>query len=192
MWLLGTKTLELTEFIGETPTYAILSHTWGQDEIPFKAMRKNIKPFLGKPGHKKIQQCCEQAAKDGYEWIWIDSCCIDKRSSAELSEAINSMFKQYANAALCYAYLEDISHRPSPVDLETLAKCRWFTRGWTLQELLAPDKVEFYAKDWTLLGQKSNDDPSFVSLLSSITGIDRFSLLQRDEIKKISIATRMS
>src|SRR5450756_1928963 len=144
MWLLGTKTLDLTEFIGDLPKYAILSHTWGPEEVPFKAMRKNVRPFIGKHGYRKVQQCCEQAAKDGYDWIWIDSCCIDKRSSAELTEAINSMFKWYAKADVCYAYLEDIPpHTMGTVDLETLEKCRWFTRGWTLQELLAPTIIKF-------------------------------------------------
>jgi hypothetical protein len=190
MWLVETTTLELTEFIGKPPLYAILSHTWGQEEIPFKALRKKIQPFLGKPGYKKIEQSCAQAKRHGYKWIWIDSCCIDKRSSAELTEAINSMFKWYANAHLCYVYLEDTANQREALDL--LETCRWFTRGWTLQELVAPERIMFYARDWSYLGQKSTHDRDFTTRLSKITGIDVDVLYSRSTIKDICIATRMS
>ncbi|KAH7364549.1 hypothetical protein BKA65DRAFT_371585, partial [Rhexocercosporidium sp. MPI-PUGE-AT-0058] len=115
-----------------------------------------------------------QALSDGWEWVWIDSCCIDKTSSAELSEAINSMFRWYREAQVCYAYLSDV---PGGSDWETrqqsnsaFRKSQWFTRGWTLQELLAPEMVVFFDADWEDIGTKN----SMQALLSSITGIDNF------------------
>jgi hypothetical protein len=92
MWLLDTSTLELRDFVGVAiPPYAILSHTWGEDEVTFRDMRKYREATKWKAGYIKVQNCCEKARQDGYQYVWIDTCCIDKRSSAELSEAINSM-----------------------------------------------------------------------------------------------------
>ena len=95
MWLLNTTTLQLHEFMGEQfeiPHYAILSHTWSTEEVTFRDMRKSIENARQKTGFAKIEGCCRQALKDHLDWVWIDTCCIDKRSSAELAEAINSMF----------------------------------------------------------------------------------------------------
>lgn len=192
MWLLNTTTLELREFIGAVPRYAILSHTWGQDEVSFKDMRKNQQRIKGESGFIKIRQCCLQASKENFDWVWVDSCCIDKRSSAELSEAINGMFKWSDGAEVCYAYLEDVPPQAGQMPLETLSKSRWFSRGWTLQELLAPSNIEFFAKDWSLLGKKSQLDRYFVSLISAITGIGQEFLLSKARLQEVSIATRMS
>ncbi|KAJ4357571.1 uncharacterized protein N0V89_002147 [Didymosphaeria variabile] len=152
MWLLHVDTFELKEFIGTNPPYAILSHTWASDEIPFAEMRKAKYRDLAKQktGFSKIDGCCARAKADGYAWVWIDSCCIDKRSSAELSEAINSMFKWYQCSRICYVYLSDVPGGNE--DFDVVAKSRWFTRGWTLQELLAPRDLLFLAQDWTVLG----------------------------------------
>jgi len=110
MWLLETSTLELRDFVGASiPPYAILSHTWGDDEVTFKDMRKYREAAKNKAGYTKVQKCCEKARKDGHQYVWIDTCCIDKRSSAELSEAINSMWKWYHKSEVCYAYLADVA-----------------------------------------------------------------------------------
>jgi hypothetical protein len=61
-----------------------------------------------KQGYKKIIAICDLARKDGYRHAWVDTCCIDKSSSAELSEAINSMFTWCWDACVCYAYLSDL------------------------------------------------------------------------------------
>ncbi|KAE9362978.1 HET-domain-containing protein [Stipitochalara longipes BDJ] len=171
--------MKLEEFFGsQVPPYAILSHTWGKEEVTFQDITSSAHPPTYKAGFAKIEGCCTKAAQDGYEYVWIDTCCIDKSSSAELSEAINSMYKWYAEADICYAYLSDI--RSAFVDSNELdgldasrptrsfTTSKWFTRGWTLQELIAPRSVEFYAEDWTDLGTKSSrrDD------ISIITGID--------------------
>ena len=108
MRLLSAETPILTEFVAETPPYAILSHTWGKGEVTFSDIH-DLDKASGLQGFAKIKGCCEQAVADGYEWAWIDTCCIDKSSSAELSEATNSMFKWYQRSKVCYAYLGDIS-----------------------------------------------------------------------------------
>jgi hypothetical protein len=151
----------LVEEYGEQiPRYAILSHTWiaTHEEVTFKDIMK----CRGKEkrGYEKLHFCAKQATKDKLQYFWIDTCCIDKSSSAELQEAINSMFKWYQNSAKCYVYLEDVSlHTPSagPTGYgwkSAFRRSRWFTRGWTLQELLAPTSVEFFTREGTPLGDK--------------------------------------
>jgi hypothetical protein len=159
MWLLETSTLELRDFVGaRIPPYAILSHTWSDDEVNFKDMRKYREAAKNKAGYTKVQKCCEKAREDGHQHVWIDTCCIDKRSSAELSEAINSMWKWYQKSEVCYAYLADVSivdFGPSEEENDVLSNSRWFTRGWTLQELIAPLTVEFLGQDWSVIGVKA-------------------------------------
>ena len=156
MRLLNTRTLTLTTFIGEMPEYVILSHRWEAEELVFEDVMKepisNISsPARTKRGFTKVQGTCALAIKDGFDWVWIDSCCIDKSSSAELQEAINSMFRWYQEAQICYAYLSDVSDEQAGCDV-AFEQSLWFTRGWTLQELLAPYSVEFYAADWAPIG----------------------------------------
>jgi Heterokaryon incompatibility protein (HET) len=110
MRLLNTATLNLHEFIGDKiPPYAILSHTWGEEEVSLQEMQSGEATGIDvqKAGYQKIKKCCKTGAADGYEYVWIDTCCIDKTSSAELSEAINSMFRWYKMAEVCYAFLSD-------------------------------------------------------------------------------------
>jgi len=165
----------------EVKEYAILSHRWmEQEEVDYREMVKLAKMAVEerdeirhRDGYRKILQSCEQAQKDGYEWLWVDTCCIDKRSSAELSEAINSMYRWYENAKVCYAYLHDVpgSSFPTATDWERYAKFegwpQWFSRGWTLQELIAPSNVQFFNKSWQGIGDKGTLAPT----LRKITGI---------------------
>lgn len=147
MWLLNCDTYQLESFEGEShPPYGILSHRWENKEVSFQDVRVGRQADL--EGWQKIRSCCEQAKRDQLDYIWADTCCIDKRSSAELSEAINSMYKWYKEAAICYAYLADV------VSEAKLTESIWFTRGWTLQELLAPKDLVFYSCDWRSLGTK--------------------------------------
>jgi hypothetical protein len=190
MRLIRVETMVLEEFFGNRiPSYAILSHTWGQnhEEVHFGEMETTS--IDQKVGYKKIRYLCQQAAKDGLRWAWCDTCCIDKSSSAELSESINSMFQWYQKANVCYAYVSDVSAsgvRQSTMD--QMRRSRWFTRGWTLQELLAPEKVFFYDRDWSLLGDKS----SLVNYLIDITGVNFGALTWPWALPSYSIATRMS
>ncbi|KAH8880942.1 TPR-like protein [Thozetella sp. PMI_491] len=148
------------DFIANVPRYAILSHTWGDDEVTFSEMSSST--GSGKLGYSKIRFCAEQAWRDGLRFCWVDTCCIDKSSSAELQEAINSMFRWYRDAAKCYVYLADVSAPVSgsigtssePVWLAAFLGSRWFTRGWTLQELIAPASVEFFSKEGICLGNR--------------------------------------
>jgi hypothetical protein len=136
MRLINTTTLQLEDFtLRDVPPYAILSHTWGADEVTFQDM-KACKPDLNtEHGYTKIVETCRLALEQGLGYAWVDTCCIDKSSSAELTESINSMFGYYARSSICFAYLVDLQPGMSE---ESMHACRWFTRGWTLQELIAP------------------------------------------------------
>jgi hypothetical protein len=175
----------------KTQPYAILSHVWGgkDQEVTFTDLVD--KTGKGKVGYEKIEFCAQQARKDGIEYLWVDTCCIDKSSSAELSEAINSMYRWYEDAATCYAYLSDVSHPEENLtyDPETVpfSESRWFKRGWTLQELIAPSRVVFYLKGWKRFGTRSE----LAIDLTEITGIDE-RVLEGDHPSVCSIADRMS
>jgi len=186
----------LTEFVGDNiPRYAILSHTWGADgeEVTFK----DLMDCTGgsKAGYAKIRFCGEQAARDGLQYFWVDTCCIDKSSSAELTEAINSMFRWYREAAKCYVYLSDVSIRDYDENdhfsrfrwESAFRKSRWFTRGWTLQELIAPASVEFFS----LEGKRLGDKKSLERQVHEITGI-AIQALQGNPLSDFSVTERMS
>lgn len=129
MRLLDTKTRRLTEFQGIHPDYAILSHTWGEEEVSFQDMQDESKASTMK-GYSKIKGACAEALKDEFKYIWIDTCCINKESSSELSEAINSMYAWYQNSQVCYAYLVDVPDEADPgCENSLFTKSRWFTRG---------------------------------------------------------------
>jgi ankyrin repeat protein len=155
------------------PPYAILSHTWKEgQEVTFKDLIDGT--GKSKTGYDKIRFCGQQAERDDLQYFWVDTCCIDKSSSAELTEAINSMFRWYKDAARCYVYLSDVSvsglakdDESSPRWKSAFKRSRWFTRGWTLQELIAPTSVEFFSKEKQRLGDKQ----SLEQTLHEITGI---------------------
>lgn len=203
MWLLNTTTRKLHNFLNnDIPAYVILSHTWGEDEVSFDEIDQPHASM--KAGYGKIVGCCRLAANDGFHWAWIDTCSIDKRSSAELSEAINSMYKWYWEAAICYVYLSDVDSgckggissifekegRTKPFERGerrySFERSRWFTRGWTLQELLAPEVVEFYDAQWTPLGTKVK----LVHEIAKITRIEPSFILDRETIKAAIISTK--
>lgn len=181
----------LVEFFGwYAPPYAILSHTWGpaSEEVTFKDLIEGT--GKSKPGYRKLTYCRKQTARDNLQYFWVDTCCIDKTSSAELSEAINSMWRWYKNSEVCYAYLIDV---PEDTDLEgddtPFTRSKWFTRGWTLQELLAPGEVVLFNTSWKALGTKRE----LAGKISTITGIDTHYLGSKSSnLKSASIAERMS
>jgi hypothetical protein len=159
----------------DLPPFAILSHTWGKEseEVTFEDVVTGS--GRGKPGYQKLRFCREQAVKDKLRYFWVDSCCIKKSSDSELSESINSMFRWYQRAAKCYVYMWDVSttkrkrgdEKAQDTWEQAFRESRWFTRGWTLQELLAPTSVEFFSKDSNRLGDKQ----SLEQLIHEITGI---------------------
>ncbi|QMW40715.1 hypothetical protein G4B11_003995 [Aspergillus flavus] len=183
MRLLNTKPSDtgnfiIEEFFGEPPSYAILSHTWQEMEVTFQDITTGV---IDKKGFKKVKDCCTFARADGYEYAWIDTCCIDKTSSAELSESLNSMYRWYQEADVCYAYLADVPSKP-------FAESRWFKRGWTLQELIAPSRVIFLDHEWNELGTRE----SLRDVLSDITSIPVGILVGDDDVETASVAQRMS
>ncbi|PYH58326.1 uncharacterized protein BO96DRAFT_432262 [Aspergillus niger CBS 101883] len=169
---------EFTDY--ELPPYAILSHTWSKEEVTYQEI--NAAGAKKKSGYDKITQCCSVARASGYEYVWIDTCCIDKTSSAELSEAINSMYQWYQKAEICYAYLADIRSEGE------IAKSKWLTRGWTLQELIAPSRVVFLNEEWRMLGDKAH----LQDKIAEYTGIPPSILSGEEDLETSSVAQRMS
>lgn len=226
MWLLDVTTYSLHWFVepprnsfptdedGLREAYATLSHTWGNDEVSFNDIQNLQVARKKRDSFRKIDLTCKEAKRHGLRYAWVDTCCIDKRSSAELTEAINSMFKWYQLSAICFVYLCDFVHSDNSsvedgfatesdtVDLvcsdkANLADCKWFSRGWTLQELIAPHVVCFFDRLWCYMGDRLD----LLEILIGITGIER-SILNRREtrsskelsqtLQQMSIAKRMS
>ncbi|KAK3494192.1 heterokaryon incompatibility protein-domain-containing protein [Neurospora hispaniola] len=283
MRLINTSTLTLTSFllpVSLLPPYAILSHTWSpspDDEVTFQEFISLPPHELEKKkekGYAKIKHTCHRAKKSGIEWAWVDTCCIDKSSSAELTEAINSMWGWYRGATVCFAVLEDLEpverelkgvggngqgrgqkqkrngngkwngqgqeqngknsgdkrwegkdggsnvgssrsnvsaattgsgtgtgsatssqtqagrmdHLSHDEKVARFKSCRWFTRGWTLQELIAPSRMGFYNSKWEFVGEKS----SLKHVLAEITQINESVLENSALLPTIPVAQRMS
>ncbi|ETS75784.1 hypothetical protein PFICI_12728 [Pestalotiopsis fici W106-1] len=254
--LIDVNTLELKEFQGlEIPPYSILSHTWGPSEVNLQEWRQPNAVVQQKAGYQKIMRACEIASYRGYEYLWCDTNCIDKASSSELSEAINSMFAWYQQASDAFAYLVDVepfsaafverlaaveqhlkveqgqenfefllkyfnmeiseeraatelgeddtdpastrssgylnyadARQAHTFDVQSLENSRWFTRSWTLQELLAPKSLTLYARDWTPIAGKQALSP----ILSVVTGIDEDCIKGKTPISQYSISHRLS
>ncbi|TGJ85451.1 hypothetical protein E0Z10_g3331 [Xylaria hypoxylon] len=189
MRLLNVKTLKLEDFLSDKkrPKYAILSHTWLEEEVLFHHVENLERAALEKlKGFAKVKDSCTQAQTDGYDYIWIDTCCIDKSSSAELSEAINSMWTWYRQSDMCYGFLSDVKRN----DTKFLYKSRWFRRGWTLQELIAPDNFKF-DHSTTRTGENWVDVSNWQAWnsLCAVCGLPE----SIDEIlRSISVASKMS
>ncbi|KAH6625370.1 heterokaryon incompatibility protein-domain-containing protein [Boeremia exigua] len=250
MRLIDVRTIELRWFNDdEIPDYAILSHTWGADEVSYQELVwiNRIKAFtasyetpsssiaslssqdessslmlaametmlrsstsfatnlsgvkeedlLRRQGYSKIVNAAKEAKNLGFKYIWIDTCCIDKSSSAELQEAINSMYRWYRNSEVCIVYLEDVwpseagpgeGQTASEIARNAFDTSRWTKRGWTLQELVAPPICRFYLRNWRLLGEKEE----YIQELSATTGIPVFVLEDSRSISEVSVAERMS
>lgn len=189
MRLINVHNHEIREFHeGSIPRYAILSHTWGEpeDEVTFQDMeklRQSVSTSLSsssieaasieirrKPGLEKILFTCQQAKEDDLDWAWVDTCCIDKTSSAELDESITSMYRWYEQSTQCYAYLSDVPDGlVGDLFASRLRASRWITRGWTLQELIAPWEVKFFGLSWKYLGTRS----SYRTVIHDITRIPK-------------------
>ena len=201
MWLLSTSRAELYYFVSPESVpggYAILSHVWdppseqsfqGVQALRASCAQTGLNPRDYVPD--KIRECCKLAEKHGDDWLWVDTCCIDKTSSTELSEAINSMFRYYSLANVCYAFLADVptadtatlSHEGS-----TFRASRWHKRGWTLQELLAPAVLFFVSGTWEMLGSKAE----LGDILEQITRVPPKVLLNQENFRDSSVAQRMS
>jgi hypothetical protein len=198
MRLINTKTGLLEDFIGDDiPEYAILSHTWEEEDISLQEFQRLTNPEFAndpktpvgtaKAGFIKTRGCVELAASKEILYVWIDTCCIDKTSSADLTESINSMYRWYANSKVCFAYLVDVESNDWMDGRAPWMESRWFTRGWTLQELIAPPTVEFYVKSWDLVGTKNR----WARNLSELTGVQE-NVLETNTLSSASVAQKMS
>ncbi|KAI6002303.1 HET domain-containing protein [Pisolithus orientalis] len=188
----------LKDLDDKSTSYAILSHRWVtevnyEEMIGLAVMEPRTKDRIrGRSGYMKIIKSCEQAMKDGYTWLWIDTCCIDKRSSAELTEAINSMYRWYRDSQMCYVFLNDVDDWafPAKQDFSRLGWVNgwpeWFSRGWTLQELIAPRKAEFFNKRWESIGTKED----LASVLEEITRIPESVLRDGRVLRSIASSER--
>ncbi|MCJ1422053.1 hypothetical protein MMC32_008422 [Xylographa parallela] len=216
LWLLNTSSYERRR--EASSKYAILSHRWTShprigDEIDFQSLNPGALRGhnTGLSHHAsdesdedrarcplcKIKGACAKAKGQSIDWLWVDTCCIDKMNAVEYTRAINSMFEYYRAATVCYGYLYDVAWLSNtPKELRFASKdpersgmaSEWFERGWTLQELLAPHNMEFYDRKWTFMGAKKD----LTEHLSHVTRIDKRYLLDSREIKKASLATRLS
>jgi hypothetical protein len=184
MWLINTTTLRIQEFTGdEIPPYAILSHTWGDQEVTFRDIASLYHDATSKQGWQKICETCRLAKEHGLSHAWIDTVSIDKSSSSELSEAVNSMFAWYRKADVCFAWLEDLQSGSTD-----LTSCRWFTRGWTLQELIAPETMLFFNREWEQIGSKHDLTEAIVSATKVPTEV----ISGEASVSEYSVAARMS
>jgi hypothetical protein len=162
MWLLNATTLKLESFLGsESPEYTILSHTWEDEEVTFQ----DIVQGTGSPkkGYTKIVQTCKETLHDEFRYTWIDTCCIDKTSSAELTESINSMFQWYQKARICYTYLSDLCSGVKPGYGE-FSRCRWFTADGHFKSLLLPRRSISTTRTGNIWGQNTNSREFFQPL----------------------------
>ncbi|TGO54944.1 hypothetical protein BCON_0099g00080 [Botryotinia convoluta] len=176
-----TEKLRVQEFSQRyIPSYAILSHRWDEDEVTFEDIKNG--DFKQKKGFAKLEGCRTRARVDKYDWIWVGTCCIDKSSSAELNEAINSMYRWYQESAVCYTYLSDLE------EIDSLDQSRWFSRGWTLQELIAPHHLLLFDMHWRLLGTKTEH----VDEIARITDILRDVILGHRYPGSCNVAQRIS
>ncbi|KAK3653199.1 hypothetical protein LTR56_004735 [Elasticomyces elasticus] len=216
MSLINTETQLLEYHVRDDEhPYAILSHTWEDQEVSHQELLNSPESARTKAGYTKIAYTCKQARANGLDYAWVDTVCIDKASSAELSQSINSMYRYYHDAVVCYVYMADVSGDAQRLDERlwtdnalrkeldgsdwtpwgvrhnhflAFKASRWFTRGWTLQELLAPRQVEFVGKAWNYLGSLE----SLVIPVSDVTGIDIRMLTYKAQLSDFPIATRMS
>ena len=183
MRLLNSKSRQLELLHRHPPRYAIVSHRWGDEseEVLFTDIGDQERTQSKGRGYEKILGSCAQAVQDGHDYVWLDTCCIDKSSSTELDEAINSMYKWYRDSEVCYAHLHDVS------DPSKFIESDWFTRGWTLQELIAPKCLKFYTKDWTFIGTREE----LIDRIAERTGISPEILRSRKIPREVTISQKM-
>ncbi|PKS12260.1 hypothetical protein jhhlp_001560 [Lomentospora prolificans] len=176
------------DLLDNIPPYAILSHTWSKniaEEVTFKDIQDGA--WERKAARDKIKFCAEQAGRDGLQYFWVDTCCIDKSTIDEVQTSINSMFRWYRDAAHCYVYLSDVSDQAELPWEDAFRRSKWFTRGWTLQELLAPASVQFFSREGLHLGDKG----SLEQAIHSITNIPILALQKTTSLNQFDTDERL-
>lgn len=190
MRLINTTTLEIKQFSPSyPPPHAILSHTWDDEEVSFAEIQSDQSAVHTRRGFRKVVNFCSKARELGYDYAWMDTCCIDKRNSAELSESINSMYRYYKNAAVCMVYLSDVTVQSNSGEVpKSIRTSRWLSRGWTLQELIAPAARLFFDATWNLI----DDEEVILHEIQEATGIPQSVLQNSNEVVRFCAAERMS
>ncbi|THV01249.1 HET-domain-containing protein [Dendrothele bispora CBS 962.96] len=202
--MINTYSLKLKDFEDgvSIPHYAILSHTWGAEEIGYHDFdqlffedSENWSVFVegvemyeqhqgtkAKPAYHKIVEACIKALSDGVEYLWVDTCCIDQEDQTDVHRNVKNMYSYYRNSRICYAYLVDMGHQSS------FGQSRWFTRGWTLQELLAPPEVIFFDSNWGYIGSRT----VLCAEISGVTGIPEDIVRGSTSFRDVDVQERMS
>ncbi|THU87951.1 hypothetical protein K435DRAFT_969692 [Dendrothele bispora CBS 962.96] len=189
--LIETWSGKFRDFSGQpVPPYAILSHRWleEKEEVSFNDYLHLRSETKKKGGYRKITEARKKAADDRLDYIWIDTCCIDKNNKSESNRNINSMYFYYRNSAICYVYLSDVWVKRSTRAGATIWGSEWFQRGWTLQELVAPKRLIFFRADWKPIGERHQ----LAGVIHRLTGISRSVLDGSKPIESVNIWTRMS
>lgn len=191
MRLLHTQTLGLEPFFGSRtrPPYAVLSHTWEPGLPRYSEFATDAKNAASGPGSTLVRRACDAAQQLGYQYVWVECICVDASSVAEVSEAVNSAYRWFQEAAACLVYLADLPSGDT-YDEGVWRQCQWWTRAWTLPELLAPSTVRFYDRDWQFRGTKSSSP--LLGLISRITTISEDVLHDGSLVPQLSVAKRMS
>jgi hypothetical protein len=175
---------------GSNVRYAILSHCPQKDEVLFADMadpdRAYSQETKGKQGFAKLEMCSRIALDHGLQYVWIDTCCIDKNSSAEISEAINSTFRYFAESELCIAYLDDLEDHTK--DDYFLSRSTWFSESWTLPALVASGDLHYYSHNWKKLGSKA----SLSRQTSHVSGVTERVLVDPSALASICVSEKMS
>ena len=201
MRLLNVHTFEFSDYSDDLPKYAIASHRWkAGTEATIKDVRN--KRNTDKDGYEKVESFAKYVREHvcHVEWLWIDTCCVNQDSSQEVTEAVNSMFRWYSNAEVCLAYLADVSDTENEREFR---RSEWFRRGWTLQELLAPQMVVFLSASWELIGHRGRDEwtgsgnqiasgPALEAAISTITGVPECVLHNYTRSMSFSTEERLS
>ncbi|THU77446.1 HET-domain-containing protein [Dendrothele bispora CBS 962.96] len=197
--MINTSSLQFKDFEDGAfiPHYAILSHTWGAGEIGYQStalvffereiMYKQRQGTKTKPAYHKIVEACMQAYSDGLEYLWIDTCCINQEDQTDVHRNVKNMYSYYRNSRICYAYLAD-KHNRQGVAESGFGQSRWFTRGWTLQELLAPPEVIFFNSYWGDIGTRTK----LCAEISSVTGIPEDIVRGSTSFRDVDVQERMS
>lgn len=228
MRFINIYTLKLEQFFGDDiPLYAILSHCWEDQELSFEEWQeteindRNVAHTMQQmQGYLKIIDACRFTKNLTKGWgsrenpplkyLWIDTVCIDKRSSSELSEAINSMFKWYQDSRICLVYMFDVNLASSRAKItpgtwhasesdalpdttrQEFEESKWFTRGWTLQELLAPSNTIYLSKTWEVIGTNVTLEADVSAAAKIPASIIRLKLRMKNApvVEKMSWASR--
>ncbi|KAK7443540.1 hypothetical protein VKT23_015713 [Stygiomarasmius scandens] len=184
--LIDVYTTKLIEFTKNDtiPPYAVLSHRWKLgEEVMYEELLYPRDETKAKLGYRKIMAACQKARDGGVHYIWVDTCCIKQGDDADIKANITSMYAYYQNAAVCYAYLADL-----PQARKSLDSSEWFTRGWTLQELLAPPTVIFFDKNWSRIG--SRHELRYVIYIATTIPVNVLS--SEKPVRDVSVVDRMT